>query len=189
MASVEVSAESCEFIDKLINGSQDDLSELKAFLFRENIRIENEKKELEEFREKVFQDRERLRNESDEINNKIVIERKRLKEEQLFFEKKMDILKSGFAALEADKRALENARRQFESERNAYSGTVRKIQDDELALTLFQGVSNILALKKRYKDLLKIFHPDNMGGDHEMVLAINQVYDELRKNYESSKII
>lgn len=189
MASVEVSASSCEFIDTLLNGNQDELSELKAFLFRENIRIENEKRELEELKERVFADRERLRNESDEVNNQIVIERKRLKEEQLFFDKKMEILKNGFAALEADKKALENARRQFEYERSAYSGTVRRIQDDEIALTLFQGVTNILSLKKRYKDLLKIFHPDNMGGDHEMVLAINQVYEELKKNYDSSKII
>ena len=63
------------------------------------------------------------------------------------------------------------------------------MQSNEFAINLFMGVNSYLGLKKRYKDLLKIFHPDNMNGDHEMILAINQVYDDLKKNYESSKIV
>lgn len=178
-----------EFIDILINGTEDELQQLKAFLFKENIRLELERKDLEELKMRVFQDRERLRVESDEVNNHIVVERKRLKEEQMFFEKKMDILRNGFEALEADRRALTNAKREFEKEKMNYSGSVKKLQNEDLVVCLFQGVNNILSLKKRYKDLLKIFHPDNMAGDHEMVLAINSVYEELKKNYDSSKII
>ena len=49
---------------------------------------------------------------------------------------------------------------------------------------LFQGVNSLLALKKRYKDLIKMYHPDNVAGDHGMVLVINNVYEELRQEFE-----
>ena len=52
---------------------------------------------------------------------------------------------------------------------------------------LFQGVKSQLALKKRYKDLIKMFHPDNIAGDHEMVLTVNAVYEKLKREYEYGK--
>lgn len=189
MATYTVDYSDQVFMEKLVNGTEEELNELKAFLFKENIRLEMERKDLLELKEKLIEDRNRLRLESDEINNQIVIERKRLKEEQAFFDKKMEILKNGFASLETDRKALQNARKAFEKERSGYVGTVRRAKNEELAVYLFMGVNSLLSLKKRYKDLLKIFHPDNMGGDHEMVLTINEVYEELKKNYESSKII
>ena len=46
---------------------------------------------------------------------------------------------------------------------------------------LFRSIkNNPLALRKRYKDLLKIFHPDNLYGDGQLVQRINQEY--LRRN-------
>lgn len=193
MSSYKVDKESQDMMKTILEGSLDELNVLKSFLFKENIRIENEKRDLEELKNKVFEDRERLKKESDEVNNRIVIERKRLKEEQQFFDKKMNILKNGFEALEADRKALQNARKQFEYERGLYSSnrssTIISKDNEDIAISLFKGVNSMLSLKKRYKDLLKIFHPDNMGGDHEMVLAINKIYEQLKKNYENSKII
>lgn len=191
MATINVDDSSQEFIKKIVTGSEEDLNELKAFLFKENIRIEAEKNRLEDLKQKIIEDRQRLQKESDEVNNRIVVERKRLKEEQLFFDKKMEILTNGFASLEADRKAFNNARKQFEYERSLFSqpSVNHSKYSDDFAVNLFMGVNSLLSLKKRYKDLLKIFHPDNMGGDHEMVLAINQVYEDLKKNYESSKII
>lgn len=191
MATYEVNEESQEFERVLVEGSLDELNELKAFLFKENIRIEMEKKELSDLKKKIFEDREKLRQESDDVNRKIVSERARLKQEEMFFDKKMDILKNGFESLEADKRALDKARKQFEADRITMGTSVKKLKNEEVAVFFFQGVNSYLSLKKRYKDLLKIFHPDNMSGDHEMVLTINQIYDELKKSYENngSKII
>lgn len=189
MSTKIVDEQEQELVIKIANGSEDELNEMKAFLFKENIRIEMEKKELQDLKEKVIAEREKLREESDEINRQIVMERKRLKDEQLFFDKKMDILRNGFESLEADRRALSNARKQLEADRSNYNVTLKKYQNEDIAIYLFKGVNSLLGLKKRYKDLLKIFHPDNMGGDHEMVLTLNQVYEDLKKNYETSKII
>ncbi len=35
------------------------------------------------------------------------------------------------------------------------------------------------SLKRRYKDLLKIYHPDNIDGDTSIVQEINREYDKL----------
>lgn len=189
MATHNVGQDSQDILNTINFGSVDELNELKAFLFRESIRIEMEKKELEEMKASVLDAKNRLRVESDEVNNQIVIERKRLKDEQLFFSKKMEILKNGFEALEADRKALQNARRQFEQERYYYNDETKKRYNEDTVVVFFKGVNSLLSLKKRYKDLLKIFHPDNMSGDHDMILAINQVYEELKKNYDNSKIV
>lgn len=39
------------------------------------------------------------------------------------------------------------------------------------------------SLKKRYKALLKIYHPDNMHGDKELLQAINTEYERLSRFY------
>ena len=49
----------------------------------------------------------------------------------------------------------------------------------------FRGVDNSLALKKRYKDLIKIFHPDNVAGDNDTVQLINREYSNLRDVYQT----
>ena len=40
---------------------------------------------------------------------------------------------------------------------------------------------NELALKKRYKDLIKIYHPDNLDGDTGTIQEINREYERLKK--------
>ena len=42
----------------------------------------------------------------------------------------------------------------------------------------FAGVTTIEELRKRYRELLKQFHPDNGGGE-ETMKAINIEYDKL----------
>ena len=44
----------------------------------------------------------------------------------------------------------------------------------------FSGVSDAKSLKKRYKDLIKIYHPDN-AGDSDIVHEINREYDNLKQ--------
>ena len=112
------------------------------------------------------------------MNRRTVMERKRLKEENLFFEKKMAILQEGFRQLEED-------RKRFEQERQTLSKEARERQNREQELgevsftavqLLFRGANNPLALRKRYRDLIKIFHPDNLFGDGELAGQINKEY-------------
>ena len=51
----------------------------------------------------------------------------------------------------------------------------------------FRGVRNPLTLKKRYKDLIKIFHPDNMAGDKDIIQRINLEYERLKRDLEETR--
>ena len=43
----------------------------------------------------------------------------------------------------------------------------------------FEGVKTVEELRKRYRELLKKFHPDNEGGSVEVTQEINAEYDRL----------
>ena len=49
----------------------------------------------------------------------------------------------------------------------------------------FAGVNDMKSLKKRYRDLLKIYHPDNQNGDSSVSRQIQEEYDALSKKYQS----
>ncbi len=161
----------------------DELKEAKLWLFQENIRLENERKELDASREKFLEERVRFRRELDELNRRTLLERKRLKEENLFFEKKLAILQDGFRQLDEDRKSLEQQKRAIaEQRRRSIQYEEEGDTSEETVKRLFAGVNNPLALRKRHRDLVKIFHPDNLFGDAELVQMINREY--LRRKEE-----
>lgn len=161
--------------------SDEALKELKTFLFKENIRLKNEQKELADYKERLLRERAQFRTEMDMLQHKAVLEQKRIKDDNKFFEKKMDILKEGYRQLDEDKRKLEREKERFKLEKELWEGESRVSGMGDVASALFRGVTNPLALRKRYKDLLKIFHPDNLCGDAELVQMINREYERRKR--------
>lgn len=174
------------FEEILVHGSEEELQGLKSWLFRENIRLANATKELEHMQEQFLKEKVQFQEEMKLLNHKISVERQRLKEDNLFFEKKMEILKNGYSQLDIDRRRLDKewaklaAERELIGEHTAYDGGLD-------VSVFFQGVRNPLALKKRYKDLIKIFHPDNVAGDKDIIQRINREYEDLKGNIENFK--
>ena len=166
--------------------SAEELNKMKIWLFKENVRVQNEKKELDEYREKLLKERSRFRDEIDMLSHKIVSEKKRLKEDKMFFDKKMEILVNGFKRLEADTAMFEKEKKRFESEMKYYKKEIAAMNADSVNI-LFRGINGPLTLKKRYRELLKIFHPDNLSGDMDMVQMINKEYEKLKKEFENKK--
>lgn len=165
--------------------SEEELLSLKRFLFEERIRVLQEKDEQKEVYEKFLKERLVFQDEMKALNRKVLQERKRLKDESSFFDKKMQILQNGFLQLDLDRKKLERERRQYEDQKrssNSYSYSSSSYSTYKGSTPeFFKGVNNILGLKKRYRDLLKIFHPDNLCGDSDTVLEINKQYDAMRK--------
>lgn len=160
--------------------SQKELTDLKKFLFEERIRVIQEKEEQKEVYEKFLKERLVFQEEMKALNKKVLAERKRLKDESSFFDKKLQILQNGFLQLDMDRKKFEREKKQYEEQRrNGYTNTSSYYKGS--VPDFFRGVNNILGLKKRYRDLLKIFHPDNLCGDGETVLEINRQYDTMRK--------
>lgn len=166
--------------------SAEELNKMKIWLFKENVRVQNEKKELDEYREKLLQERSQFRDEIDMLSHKIVSEKKRLKEDKMFFDKKMEILVNGFKRLEADTAMFEKEKKRFEAEKKYYMKEKTAMNADSVNI-LFRGINGPLTLKKRYRELLKIFHPDNLSGDMDMVQLLNKEYEKLKKEFENKK--
>lgn len=167
--------------------SYEKMEELKAWLFKENVRVEALKQELEERESQI----EKKETDLNIMNQRLMMEQKRLKEDNLFFEKKLEILQDGFRQLDMDKRKFEKEKRIHEEkaeQERSHWGHKQK-ESVQLEGGLFGGVNSLLALKKRYKDLMKIYHPDNLCGDYDMVKLINAEYERLRDDYEYSNII
>ena len=175
-------AESFEEI--LLSNDVEKLNELKRWLFEENIRLELRQKEINDLHKKFLDERVQFVEEMKQINLRNVKERKRLKDEEKFFDKKMEILQSGFAALEADRKKFQKEKLAYEAERKVRNDYFDEDFTRDLSGSLFAGVTNPLALKKRYRDLLKIFHPDNLCGDTNMVTIINREYDKLKNEID-----
>ncbi len=139
--------------------------------WKEIMRIEDPE-ELRDARTWLFQENIRLERES-----------RRLKEENLFFEKKMAILQDGFRRLEEDRKSLERERikLELERERTAAGSMAGLASEAPVAEVLFRSADNPLTLRKRYRDLVKIFHPDNLAGDEELVQLINREFVRRRR--------
>ena len=159
--------------------SSEELRAAKLWLFQENMRLKQERSELDQARDKFLEERVKLRDELDELNRRTVMERKRLREENAFFEKKLAILQDGFRQLEEDRKRFEREKQELARDLS------QKTQPEESAASdiqvLFRGVNNPLALRKRYRDLIKIFHPDNLFGDGDLAQQINKEYLKRRQ--------
>lgn len=167
----------------LLEGSREELQELKAWLFRENIRLEAAAKELKHMQEQFLKEKVQFQEEMKLLNRKVAGERQRLREDNQFFEKKMEILQNGFRQLDHDRRRLDKEWARLTAEKDLLEEHVIYGTHAEVS-AFFQGVRNPLALKKRYKDLIKIFHPDNVAGDKEVIQRINKEYERLKEHYE-----
>ena len=118
-------------------------------------------------------------------------ERKRLKDEETLFDKKVEILKNGFLNLDLDRRQFERERKDYERQKQKQQQRSRIPFRKTYSATpdvsvFFRGVNNPLALRKRYRDLMKIFHPDNLCGDEAVVKAINDEFERLKRREDIS---
>lgn len=138
------------------------LAGMKAWFFKENIRINEEKAAIEH-------------------------EKERMAKENELFEKKLEILKKELYRLAVEKKAVEQERIRLENmKKQSYSEKQGSAYSTRGQSTMFfRGVGSELALKKRYKDLLKIYHPDNLCGDTDTVQRINQEFASLKKKYDN----
>ena len=166
--------------------TEDEMQGLKFWLFRENIRIMTASAELEEQREKFELEKKQFKEEMKNLNRKMNAEQKRIHQDNQLVDERLKIIKDGFQKLDMDRRRLDKewarlaAEKEFLEERGLYDSYPE-------TSVFFGGVKNLLMLKKRYKDLTKIYHPDNVAGDTEIIQRINREYERLKREYEEFK--
>ncbi len=167
----------------ILNGTEDELSQLRLWLFKESVRLENMESSLAEAYARLEEDSISFREKMDAEERKLETATRKLNNDKALFEQRLRILNNGFDQLNSDKKKLESEFIRLEREK-AYQ---RENEYDALDL-LFRGANNPLTLKKRYKDLMKMFHPDNISGDQEMVQLIREEYETLCRQYDVTMI-
>ena len=137
--------------------------EKKKWLFKENVRLQELSRNLEDERKLI------------EIQMGML---QRQQSKNMLLKKQ----------LERETRQLAIDKDKFEREKLIYKDKVyrearRSMSNAENVKIFFKGVEDTASLKKRYKALLKIYHPDNMHGDKELLQAINTEYERLSRFY------
>lgn len=167
----------------------DDMKKAKVWMFQEQVRIQARKDELNEQSHKLAVEREAIERERNALKRKIEAENKRFQDNELLVAKKLKIIENAYRQMETDRKALESERLNFEYEKNNYrkqNTTAQIIAFDQYALedsVFFRGIDNQLALRKRYRELLKIYHPDNSCGDTKTLQRIQKEYEAIKKEY------
>ena len=171
-----------EMFERLEAADDEALKEIKLWLFKESIRLRDEQHQLEMDRRDFLNERENTREENRRYEEHLATRTRQLSREEDLIAQKHEVIKRGFEELDRDRQALNarevtlRAREAQLEERIAYTPDSSEVND-----VLFRGADNILLIKKRYKDLMKMFHPDCLGGDTEMVKSLNRTYDRILK--------
>ena len=95
---------------------------------------------------------------------------------------KMKILEEELLKLASEKQHVERQKEfyrhvnEFERGNRQTTVTAENVVRGDL---FFSGVGSKQSIKKRYKDLIKIYHPDNLDGDTNTIQEINNEYSKL----------
>lgn len=185
-----------DFDEELMKAeAPDDIKKMKAWMFQEQVRIQAKRDELQEFNRDLQELKRKLERERNALELREKTIKKRFDDNEIFIAKKQKIIEDAYQQLALDRKALECERLNFEHEKSKYrrqkmSGPKPVHQQYESgaydSTSFFRGVDSDLALRKRYKELLKIFHPDNKCGDTKTLLLIQTEYENIRSRYYES---
>ena len=142
--------------------------------------MEKTRREILEETQELKRQRRFLELEKEEFLRNMAFEEKRLEYEKNLFDTKWKMLEEEWRKLAMEQEQLKR-KRQFYARVEEYDN--RKTSRNDVDVSgFFSGVNTASSLKKRYKDLIKIFHPDNLSGDTVVIQKINREYQELKKS-------
>ncbi len=140
---------------------------------------ETKQKELLKLQKELELEKRRLEISKREFEIRCEFEKKCKEKQDELFRKRWAKLESEVSYLATERDNLRRQKKEFYEELDrAEQNREKNIVSGDM---FFMGVDSELALKKRYKDLVKIFHPDNVSGDIYTIQEINREYDNLKK--------
>ncbi|MCI8489038.1 MAG: J domain-containing protein [Lachnospiraceae bacterium] len=146
--------------------------------FQKTVGSEWNERKIPEEREELIRQHELLEHERQEFMRAKTFEEKRLAREKRLFDMEWQMLEEEWHKLSIERERLGHTKSSDAFEEHILS---------EVTVSMFfSGVKNMRSLKKRYKDLIKIFHPDNAEGDTETIQKINEEYEHLKRKIEKN---
>lgn len=156
--------------------------------------MEHKKQIIKKACEDLTRQQKLLEQERKEFLRKKEMEERRIEQEHYLFEMKWKILEEEMRRLADEKLQIKRQRAFFkrveEYEESTQEDNAQEDFEKEMSGLIgddmfFVGVKDISSLKKRYKDLIKIYHPDNVAGDTEALQEINREYEELQQRFRA----
>jgi chromosome segregation ATPase len=192
----------------------DDTKKAKLWLFQEQIRIQAKQEELQELYRELRDLKRSLERDRTRLDMREKTLNKRYNDNEVFIAKKQKIIEDAYQQLALDRKTLECERLNLEHEKTKFRR--QKMADAKAnssyqqssyqqnnyqqnnyrsngnatsydSSQFFRGVDNEIELRKRYKELLKIFHPDNKCGDTKTLILIQTEYEKLKSRYYEEK--
>ena len=163
--------------------TQDEVMAFQQWYFKKTMEIEQDKRRLEDDKRRLEIQRQKLERERRDFSRQREADARFRAQEEYVLQMKQQVLEDELRKLADEKQHLERKRefydrvQQFQQKQEPAAQRNHSIVKGEL---FFIGVQSEIALKKRYKDLVRIYHPDNMCGDTETLQEINREYDRLR---------
>lgn len=156
---------------------------ISNWCFRKTVESTADDSQILEEREELERQQRLLEHEREEFLREKNFEEQRLKQEKRLFDMKWKMLEEEWRKLVAERERVER-RKSFYARMEDFEAKERiRMTSDHSVSLLFAGADHPASVKKRYKDLIKIFHPDNTAGDTGMIQKINEEYEKLKKEY------
>lgn len=131
---------------------------------------------------------QRMYDELEEKERDLKIREADLERRTRLFERQWKLLEHELMKLAGEKERFQKEKAFFEAvKQNAQKQDriAERSADKSLnAKMFFLGVHDELSLKKRYRDLIKVYHPDSLNGDMHAMQAILKEYDDMKKAYD-----
>ena len=134
---------------------------------------------LVEERKEFEQQKREFERERNAFMRHVENQNKHLEQQKYLFETKFRILEEEMMKLAEEKAEVEKKKAFYDMVDAFNAKSQNTLPDYQLGEIFFRGVESQQSLKKRYKALVKIYHPDNIGGDDSLVTEINKEYEHL----------
>lgn len=155
--------------------------EFEQWRVEETERLERKKQKLRKQKRQMDQERLQLDIEKRRFQHQQEFALSRNKNEEHLLDMKRQLLENELYKLAEEKKQFEQKRDFYKHVDSYQKEDIRKKPSAIHGTLFFAGVNNLSALRKRYKDLLKIYHPDNKCGDTDTIQEINREYNHLQE--------
>ncbi len=136
---------------------------------------------LVEERKEFEQQKREFERERNAFMRHVENQNKHFEQQKHLFETKFRILEEEMMKVAEEKAEIEKKKAFYDMVDEFHMKNQKELPDYQLGEIFFRGVESKQSLKKRYKALVKIYHPDNIGGDDSLVTEINKEYDHLKQ--------
>lgn len=169
-------------MDQVYVTAEDTANVISNWCFQKTVESKEFEMDILEEREELERQQRLLEHERQEFIREKAFEEKRLKQEKRLFDMKWKMLEDEWRKLVAERERVER-KKSFYAKMEDFEAAEQSHLPNNISVSLFfTGVKNLSSLKKRYKDLIKIFHPDNVSGDTAVIQKINEEYEQLKKS-------